>query len=349
MQDKNEQGDEEVVVTGTDNSAAGEGGSQAASDASDASDAATAENSEETQAATETDDSSIDDTLSFFESGSSNSGAGGSAAQGGITITEAQHQELIEKARSYDLMMGNPAASAVIKHFLAGGTVEALFSKYDTTDYASLPPETLYRRKMEEDKANYGLTDDEVEEMVQEFLEKSPSQQKIEIAEYRRKLEASRGKGLEELNSAIEAQQAQRMKDAENFEKEFDNVLNTFVKKKKFFNVPFTQAEADKIKKILVENNGLPIIKNGKIDANEVFKMISAYLFLPEIVKAARAKGEQAGVRKVLDEAHAIPGQVQTGQSGAQAASVPKGSNSDKPVDKALKARGWVPPTMKKK
>src|SRR5690606_29680622 len=128
-----------------------------------------------------------------------NSGAGGSAAQGGVTITEVQHQELMEKARGYDLIMSNPAASAVVKHFLAGGTVEDLFSKYDTTDYASLPPETLYRRKMQEEKVAYGLTDDEVEEMVQEFLEKSPSQQKIEIAEYRRKLEASRGKGLEEL------------------------------------------------------------------------------------------------------------------------------------------------------
>lgn len=346
MQEENGQGEEEVVVTG-----AGEGGSQAAADAGDGGSQAAAgdENAGGDQATAETDDSSIDDTLSFFESGNSNSGAGGSAAQGGVTITEAQHQELIEKARSYDLMMGNPAASAVVKHFLAGGTVESLFSKYDTTDYASLPTETLYRRKMKEDKANYGLTDDEVEEMVQEFLEKSPSQQKIEIAEYRRKLEASRGKGLEELNSAIEAQQAQRMTDAQNFEKEFDNVLDTFVKKKQFFNVPFTQAEADKIKKILVENDGLPIIKNGKIDANEVFKMMSAYLFLPEIVKATRAKGEQAGVRKVLDEAHAIPGQVQAGQSGAQAASKHKDTNPDEAMSNALKARGWIPPSVKKK
>lgn len=345
MQEGNGQGEEEVVVAGAGNPGAGEGGSQTAADAA----AAAAENAGGNQAATETDDSSFDDTLSFFENGNSNSGAGGSSSQGGVTITEVQHQELMEKARNYDLMMSNPAASAVVKHFLAGGTVESLFSKYDTTDYTSLPTETLYRRKMQEDKANYGLTDDEVEEMVQEFLEKSPSQQKIEIAEYRRKLEAGRGKGLEELNSAIEAQQAQRMTDAQNFEKEFDNVLDTFVKKKQFFNVPFTQAEADKIKKILVENDGLPIIKNGKIDANEVFKMMSAYLFLPEIVKATRAKGEQAGLRKVLDEAHAIPGQVQAGQSGAQAASSPRGGNPEESLSNALKAKGWTPPTMKKK
>ena len=291
------------------------------------------------------EDDSFEDVLSFFDGGNGAAGGSGSEDANVVTLSRQQHEQLIEKASMFDMISSSPAAMAVVKHFQAGGTVEELFKRYDNTDYSQLPPEVLYRRKMNEDKATFGLTDDEVEEEIQNFLSLSPAQQKRQVAEYRMALEAGRGRGLGELNEALDKAAQRQKQSGEKFMGEFDSILNEWVKKKKFANIDFTQAEAEKVKRVLIENNGLPIFdKDGNLDAHKVFKAIVAPMYLAEILKNTRTKGEQSGMRRVLEEAHAIPSQASSGGSATAAA---KKDGETDPVKEAMAKRGWVPPTKK--
>ena len=333
----------EVVDDVTKNVAAGEGQAQ-----TDVTDKAANDGTEANNQGADDGDSFIDDSLLFFENGSAN-GGGNPTGDNAVTLSKEQHDKLLEKASMYDAISSSPAALAVVKHFQAGGTVEELFKRYDNTDYTQLPPETLYRRKMAEDKAKYGLTDEEVEEAVQDFLGMSSVQQKREIAEYRNILEANRGKGLGELNKALDDAMERQRQSGERFMSDFDNILNEWVKKKKFFTVDFDQTAAEKIKSTLIKNNGLPIFdKDGNLDAREVFKMLTAYMYLPEIVKNSRVKGEQSGMRRVIQDAAAVPSQVQSGSSSPTVSS-PSGSSNDDAIKKAMEKKGWVPPTAKPK
>lgn len=211
-----------------------------------------------------------------------------------------EYNKLVEAANNWRAFEANEVALAVVAHVNAGKPIEELVAEFDTRDYSSMSEEDLFLLDV---RSTPGITEEEIEEALDEFKSMPAYKRKKMAAEVREQFSSRKGKGGSGLVAAKRNMEEAHTKRIERFEADFNNELNKWKTKKVYFDVPITDAEVKELRQLVFQEGGLTFLdKDGNYDAKKAFKAAFALKYTHKLAEAKQKKGARKAQESYIRE-----------------------------------------------
>ena len=212
-----------------------------------------------------------------------------------------EYNELMEAANNWRELQRNDVALAVIGHLSSGGKVEDLVSQFDTKDYSKLSNDEIYSIGLRRDVPD--ITDEEIEEALEEFKDEPPYKQKMKVAAIRKELSSGSKKGGGDLVTAYNKNLERHEQVVSKFKSDFQGELDKWKNKGSFFDVEITDDVVKDLQQFVDERNGMILAdKDGNVDAKAYFKAVFAMRYLHKVAEAKQNKGARKATENYMRE-----------------------------------------------